>query len=99
MSIDIRSVTGTPSGIPSRTESPKQPAASQDSAEKSGASVSVELSSTAHSLGAANRAHGDIGIVDKLHVAEIVNALENGNYQIDDENAAEKIIELEKQLP
>lgn len=99
MSIEIRSATGTLPGISSRSESSKQPAVSQDSAEKSGASVSVELSSTAHSLGAANRAQGDIGIVDKQHVAEVVSALENGNYQIDDENAAEKIIELEKQLP
>lgn len=99
MNIEIRSVTGAPRGISSRQESSKQAPVSPDTTEKSQASVSVELSSTAHSLGAAKHAHGDFSIVDKQHVSEVSNALEKGEYQIDAKNAAEKIIELEKQLP
>lgn len=99
MAIDLRSVTGKAID-PVTGKSPSLRKAAPDSSESSvSQSDTVALTETAAKLREAGQTLVANSVIDSELVARVANALQSGDYEIDAERIAEKILELEKKLP
>ncbi len=98
MTIDLRALIGR--GVGSTvggTETTRKMEAKKNPQQP--ASDSLALTDVASRLMAAERALGSGSVVDMALVSRVAQALEDGSYEIDAERIAEKILELEAQLP
>ncbi|MBL4743372.1 MAG: flagellar biosynthesis anti-sigma factor FlgM [Cycloclasticus sp.] len=101
MSINIR----RPSTKPSQSTANKAGGASKSSkgsakptASKTTNNDSVDLTTTASTLQEIERSLGDIPIVDNNRVEAISKTIEDGDYHIDNEKIADRIIKSETDL-
>ncbi|BCX87688.1 negative regulator of flagellin synthesis FlgM [Methylomarinovum tepidoasis] len=97
MTINLRALTGkleptnTGPGAPHKPET-KTGARQSDS-------DSLALTDTATRLKEAEQALSRADVIDMARVTRVANALQDGSYQIDAEQIAEKLLELDSQLP
>lgn len=101
MAIDLRSVTNNPGKTGTTKTASVQTAGKPKGSSRSehAPADSVKISLTSFSIQQAEQALASVPIVNANHVAEVSYALNNGDYEINAEQVAEKIIELEQQLP
>ncbi len=100
MAIDVRNITGRISGTGSKQSvSNEKSKRSENSASTSKLSDSLLLTDTASTLQRAEQLLSAIPIVNSTEVSEISESLSNGNYEVDSEHVAEKIIRMEQSLP
>jgi len=98
MSIDLRSVTG-------KVIDPalKPPGVKKEMRQQGGGDLpvsdSVEITDVASRLKQAAEAMATGAVIDTALVSRVADALQAGAYEINAERIAEKIIELEGQLP
>lgn len=101
MAIDLRSVTNTPGKTGTTKTASVQTAGKPKASNHSGHGQvdSVKISLTSFSIQQAEQALASVPVVNANHVAEVSYALNHGDYEINAEQVAEKIIEHEQQLP
>jgi len=100
MPIDIRSISNISPGSSTKktaaqngtTAQPKTALSSQDT-------DSVSLTDTVSVLKAAQELLASVPIINSEHVSMVTDAVNNGSYEIDSEEVAEKIIESEQNHP
>ena len=100
MPIDIRTVSNFNTGstakktsVPVKANSRSQPATTSADAD------SVSLTDTFGLLSRAQVLLASVPVVDSEHVSMVSEAITTGNYEIDSEQVAEKIIESEQKHP
>ncbi len=98
MSIDLRSITGK-TVDPTLKPSAAGKEARQHGGERSSVSDSVQITDVATRIKQAAEAMATGVVIDTDLVSRVANALQSGTYEIDAERIAEKIVELEGQLP
>lgn len=100
MAIELRSATTkTTNTVKSKTQN----VSTNDEVNTSDSSVQPEadfinLTSSAFNIQQAEESLASVPIVNASHVAEVAEALDNGNYEINNERITEKIIALEQEL-
>jgi len=100
MPIDIRSISNISPGSSTKktaaqngtTAQPKTALSAQDT-------DSVSLTDTVSVLKAAQELLASVPIINSEHVSMVTDAVNNGSYEIDSEEVAEKIIESEQNHP
>lgn len=99
MSIDVRNVPGqpVPTGLPNAKKPSEEKTPSAVEPRQIG-SDSVNLTDTAHTLKKAEDAIHSASVVDSEKVADIARAIADGNYRIDAERVAEKLLQFEGEL-
>ncbi len=98
MSIDLRSITGKVMDPTLKTSAGKKEMPQQGKG-KSPVSDSVEITDVATRLKQAAEAMASGALVDTDLVSRVADSLQAGTYEIDAERIAEKLIEMEGQLP
>ncbi len=100
MPIDIRTVSNLTTGsaakktsAPLKANNRSQPGAPSTDAD------SVSLTETVGVMARAQELLASIPVVDSDHVATVAEAITTGNYEINSEQVAEKIIESEQKHP
>ncbi|HEB78678.1 MAG TPA: flagellar biosynthesis anti-sigma factor FlgM [Methylothermaceae bacterium] len=98
MTIDLRAVTGRAIDSTTGGPSPTRKTESKKNAQPS-TSDSLALTDTVARLMEAEQALSSGSVIDMELVARVAQALQEGSYEIDAERIAEKLLELEHQLP
>jgi|GEM_PF-2000249 len=98
MSIDLRTITGKAVDPPAKP-SPSRKETRSQAGDSPPASDSVQLTDVAAKLKQAQEALAAGSVIDTDLVARVADALQSGSYKIDAEQIAEKMIEMERQLP
>ncbi len=99
MAIDLRTVTGK--AVDPATGKPlsRQKTPAETSSESPAQADAVSLTDAATKLREASQAFVSEAVIDTALVARVASALNAGTYEIDAEQIAAKIIEMEAQLP
>ncbi|MEN8261509.1 MAG: flagellar biosynthesis anti-sigma factor FlgM [Pseudomonadota bacterium] len=99
MSIDVRNIPGKSAraSVPN-TNRPSAEKATSSTEAKSAHADSVNLTDTAHNLKKAEQLLQSAPTVNSERVETISRTLANGEYQIDAERIAEKLLQIEGEL-
>lgn len=101
MGINLQGITGKQASSKTKQasgSSSKKGTSSVSSKSASGQSDSVNLTGAASLIQKAEQALETVPIVDVDHVDDVSKRLANGQYEINDKQIAEKLIDLEKNL-
>lgn len=91
-------ITGRPANGTAKTDNPA--ATSQEGSQaQAGAADSVELTQSARSLQALDARMSEVSEVDQQRVDEVRAKLESGQYSVDAQRVADKMIALDRSLP
>ena len=99
MSIDVRNIPGK--SAPANVPNTNKPAAEKTASSPEGKAVrtdSVNLTDTAHNLKKAEQSVHSTPVVDRERVEAISRAIASGEYRIDPERIAEKLLQIEGEL-
>ncbi len=100
MPIDIRSISNlSPGSSTKKTASRSETKAQPKTAFSSHDTDSVSLTDTVSVLKQAQELLASVPIINAEHVSIITDAVNNGSYEIDSEEVADKIIESEQNHP
>lgn len=100
MPIDIRSISNLSPGSPTKKTAGRNGSKVQPkTALSSHDTDSVSLTDTISVLKQAQEHLASVPIINAEHVSMIADAVNNGNYEIDSEEVADKIIESEQNHP
>ncbi|BCX82916.1 negative regulator of flagellin synthesis FlgM [Methylomarinovum caldicuralii] len=97
MMINLRAVTGKPE--PANTGPRALRRLETQTGARQSDGDSLALTDAAARLKEAEQALSRAEVIDMARVTRVANALQDGSYQIDAEQIAEKLLELDSQLP
>jgi len=96
----IESITGKPVGTPLPAKSAvKDSSGLKDKLANGVAEDTVEITATAQDIKSATAASAAAPVVNEDRVAAIKAAVQSGSYQVNAERVAEKMLQLDDQLP
>ncbi len=101
MGINLQGITGKQTSSKTKQtsgSSSKKGTGSVSSKSASSQSDSVNLTGAASLIQKAEQALENVPLVDVDHVDDVSKRIANGQYEIDDKQIAEKLIDLEKNL-
>ncbi len=97
MTINLRRVTGKLEPANTGPQAPRKTGTGAGARRHD--TDSLALTDAAARLKAAEQALSRADVIDMARVTRVANALQDGSYQIDAEQIAEKLLELDSQLP
>ena len=99
MAIEIHSVTGKPVQGSRASDSSANPRVAKTSSAVDQSSDSLKLTDVAFQLQQADKSLARVPVVDSQRVDRVTSAINSGEYRINPERIADKMLQFEHQLP